>query len=263
MAEFVKVEQDGAVAIVTLDHPPVNALSARLLEELEEAYDGLDRSDRTRAIVLRGAGEKAFVAGADISEFPALREAVEEAAREGGSARGIQKLAARMDAGRTPVVAAIHGYCLGGGLELAMACDIRIAADDAQLGQPEIKLGLIPGGGGTQRLPRLIGHGRALLLNLTGDPISAAQAYQWGLVERVVPRAELEDAAVELAQTLAQRSPHAMAVVKELAAETRDLPIAEALQREAQGFMRCLGSEDGAEGVVAFLEKRAPSFTGR
>ncbi len=213
--------------------------------------------------MLRGAGEKAFVAGADISEFPALREAVEEAAREGGSARGIQKLAARMDAGRTPVVAAIHGYCLGGGLELAMACDVRIAADDAQLGQPEIKLGLIPGGGGTQRLPRLVGHGRALLLNLSGDPISGAQAYEWGLVERAVPRAELEETALELARTLAQRSPHAMGVIKELAAETRDLPMAEGLRREAQGFMRCIGSEDGTEGVVAFLEKRQPVFTGR
>ena len=263
MAEFVKVELDGATATVTLDHPPVNALSAALLEELEAEYDRLDRSDETRAMVLRGAGEKAFVAGADISEFPALREAAEEAAREGGSARGIQKLAARMDAGRTPVVAAIHGYCLGGGLELAMACDIRIAADDAQLGQPEIKLGLIPGGGGTQRLPRLVGHGRALLLNLTGDPISGAQAYEWGLVERVVARAELEEAALEVARTLAQRSPHAMSVIKELAAETRDLPIAEGLRREAQGFMRCLASEDGAEGVAAFLEKRQPEFTGR
>ena len=196
MAEYVKVEQDGRVAIVTLDHPPVNALSSKLLEELEEEYDRLDRDDETRAIVLRGEGEKAFVAGADITEFPAMREQIEEAA-ESGSARGIQKLAARMDAGRTPVVAAIHGYCLGGGLELAMACDIRIAADDAQLGQPEIKLGLIPGGGGTQRLPRLVGHGRALLLNLSGDPISGSQAYDWGLVERAVPRAELMDAALD------------------------------------------------------------------
>jgi enoyl-CoA hydratase len=263
MAEFVKVERDGAVAVVTLDHPPVNALSAALLEELEAEYDRLDRSDDARALVVRGAGEKAFVAGADISEFPALREAAEEAAREGGSARGIQKLAARMDAGRTPVVAAIHGYCLGGGLELAMACDVRIAADDAQLGQPEIKLGLIPGGGGTQRLPRLVGHGRALLLNLSGDPISGAQAYEWGLVERVVPRAELEDAALGLARTLAERSPHAMGVIKELAAQTRDLPIEEGLRREAHAFMRCLASEDGAEGVAAFLEKRAPQFTGR
>jgi enoyl-CoA hydratase/carnithine racemase len=262
MAEFVKVERDGRVATVTLDHPPVNALSARLLEELEEEYDTLDRDDETRAIVLRGEGEKAFVAGADITEFPALRDAAVEAAEQ-GSARGIQKLAARMDAGRTPVVAAIHGYCLGGGLELAMACDIRIAADDAQLGQPEIKLGLIPGGGGTQRLPRLVGHGRALYLNLSGDPISGAQAYDWGLVERAVPRAELLETALGLARTLSERSPHAMGVIKELASQTRDLPLAEGMRREAQAFIRCIGSEDGAEGVMAFLEKRQPEFSGR
>jgi len=168
-----------------------------------------------------------------------------------------------MDAGRTPVIAAIHGYCLGGGLELAMACDLRIAAEDAQLGQPEIKLGLIPGGGGTQRLPRLIGHGRALLLNLSGDPISGTQAAEWGLVERAVPRAELLDAALELARTLSERSPFAMGVVKQLAAETRDIPLAQGLRAEAQAFMRILGSEDGAEGVTAFLEKRKPQFTGR
>jgi enoyl-CoA hydratase/carnithine racemase len=262
MAELVKMRMDGRVAIVTLDHPPVNALSPQLLEELEDEYDRLDRDDDVRAIILGGEGEKAFVAGADITEFPALREQVEEAAA-GGSARGIQKLAARMDAGRTPVIAAIHGYCLGGGLELAMACDVRIAAEDAQLGQPEIKLGLIPGGGGTQRLPRLVGHGRALYLNLSGDPISGAQAYDWGLVEKVVPRAELLDAALELARTLSQRSPFAMGVIKRLAAETRDLPLAEGMQREAQGFIECIGSEDGAEGVVAFLEKREPNFTGR
>ena len=262
MAELVRMRMDGRVAIVTLDHPPVNALSQQLLEQLEDEYDRLDRDDGVRAIILGGEGEKAFVAGADITEFPALREQVEEAAA-GGSARGIQKLAARMDAGRTPVIAAIHGYCLGGGLELAMACDIRIAAEDAQLGQPEIKLGLIPGGGGTQRLPRLVGHGRALYLNLTGDPISGTQAYEWGLVEKAVPREGLLEAALELARTLAQRSPFAMGVIKELAAETRDLPLSEGMQREAQGFMRCISSEDGAEGVVAFLEKRQPEFTGR
>ncbi|MBA3244149.1 MAG: enoyl-CoA hydratase/isomerase family protein [Actinobacteria bacterium] len=262
MPELVKVEEDGAVAIVTLDHPPVNALSAQLVEELEAEYDRLDRSDEIRALIFRGAGEKAFVAGADISEFPAMRAAIEEAA-EGGSARGIQKLGARMDAGRTPVIAAIHGYCLGGGLELAMACDVRIAAEDAQLGQPEIKLGLIPGAGGTQRLPRLIGHGRALLLNLSGDPISGTQAYVWGLVERAVPRAELMDAALELARTLSERSPFAMGIVKQLAAETRDIPLAQGLRAEAQAFVRILGSEDGAEGVTAFLEKRKPVFTGR
>ena len=262
MAEFVRVEQDGRVAILTLDHPPVNALSARLLEELEEEYDRLDTSDDTRAIVIRGEGEKAFVAGADITEFPAMREAIEEAA-ETGSARGIQKLAARMDAGRTPVVAAIHGYCLGGGLELAMCCDIRVASEDAQLGQPEIKLGLIPGGGGTQRLPRLVGLGRALMLNLTGDFVDARTAYEWGLVEKVVSREELLETALGIARAIAARSPVAVAVLRELARTTRDLSLEEGLRREADGFRRCLASEDGAEGVAAFLEKREPQFTGR
>jgi enoyl-CoA hydratase/carnithine racemase len=260
MGEFVKVEMDGAVAVVTIDNPPVNALKAALLEELETELLRLDEDEATRAIVVRGAGERAFVAGADIKEFPALREAPPQ---EGGSARGIQKLGAAMERMRTPVIAAVHGFCLGGGLELAMACDIRIAADDAQLGQPEIKLGLIPGGGGTQRLPRLVGHGRALLLNLTGEPISGAQASEWGLVERAVPREELMDAALDLARTLAERSPFAVGVVKELAAETRDLPLADGLKREAEGFRRCLGSEDGLEGVTAFIEKREPSWTGR
>jgi len=260
VGELVSTEQDGYVATVTIDHPPVNALSAPLLEELEAEIERLDSDDGVRAIVLRGAGERAFVAGADISEFPALREAATE---EGGSARGIQKLGARIDAARTPFVAAIHGFCLGGGLELAMCCDIRIASEDAQLGQPEIKLGLIPGGGGTQRLPRLVGLGRALLLNMTGEFIDAPTAYDWGLVERVVPKEELHDTALGIARTIADRSPVAIGVLRELARTTRDLSLEEGLRREADGFRRCLTSEDGAEGVAAFLEKREPRFTGR
>ena len=261
MGEFISVEQEGAVAVVTIDHPPVNALSAPLLEELEAELERLDADDGVRAIVLKGAGERAFVAGADISEFPSLREAASE--DSGGSARGIQKLGARMDASRTPFIAAIHGFCLGGGLELAMCCDIRVASEDAQLGQPEIKLGLIPGGGGTQRLPRFVGLGRALLLNLTGDFIDARTAYEWGLVEKVVAREELLDAALGMARTIAARSPVSVAVLRELARTTRDLPLEEGLRREADGFRRCLESEDGAEGVAAFLEKREPQFTGR
>jgi enoyl-CoA hydratase/carnithine racemase len=260
VGQFISVEQDGAVAVVTIDNPPVNALSAALLDELEAEIDRLDADDAVRAIVLKGGGERAFVAGADISEFPSLREASPD---EGGSARGIQKLGARMDTARMPFVAAIRGFCLGGGLELAMACDIRIAAEDAQLGQPEIKLGLIPGGGGTQRLPRLIGLGRALYLNLTGDPIDAKTAYDWRLVERVVPREEVLGAAVEVAKTIAARSPHSVAVLRELARTTRDLSLEEGLRREADGFRRALGSEDGAEGVSEFLEKREPQFTRR
>ena len=261
MAEYVSTERDGMVAVVTIDHPPVNALSAPLLEELEAELVALDADEDVRAIVLKGAGERAFVAGADISEFPSLRDAPPQ--QNGGSARGIQKLGARMDAAHTPFVAAIHGFCLGGGLELAMCCDIRVCSDDAQLGQPEIKLGLIPGGGGTQRLPRLVGLGRALMLNLTGDFVDAATAYEWRLVEKIVPREELLETALGIARTIAARSPVAVAVLRELARTTRDLPLEEGLRREADGFRRCLESEDGAEGVAAFLEKREPQFTGR
>jgi enoyl-CoA hydratase len=262
VGEFIKTELEGSVAVVTIDHPPVNALSAPLLEELEAEIDRLDGDDDVRAIVLAGAGERAFVAGADISEFPAQREAETEA-QESGSARGIQKLGHRMDAARTPFVAAIQGFCLGGGLELAMCCDIRVASEDAQLGQPEIKLGLIPGGGGTQRLPRLVGIGRAMLLNLTGDFIDAQTAYDWGLVEKVVPREELRETALGIARTIAARSPVSVGILRELARTTRDLPLEEGLRREADGFRRCLESEDGAEGVAAFLEKREPNFVGR
>ena len=259
MGTYISTERRDAVALVTIDNPPMNALASALLDELEAEIEALDADDDVRAIVLRGGGERAFVAGADIKEFPALRES----ATEGGSARGIQRVGHRMDAARTPFVAAIRGFCLGGGLELAMCCDVRVCADDAKLGQPEIKLGLIPGGGGTQRLPRLIGLGRAMLLNLTGEFVDAETAYAWGLVEKVVPVDELESAALGVAGQIAAQSPHAVAVLRELARTTRDLSLEEGLRREADGFVRCLRSEDGAEGVAAFIEKRAPTFTGR
>jgi enoyl-CoA hydratase/carnithine racemase len=259
LGEYVKTEQDGAVAVVTLDNAPVNALKAALLQELAAELARLEADESVRAIVVRGEGAKAFVAGADIKEFPALRESMQG----GGSAAGIQSIGFQIERMRTPVIAAIHGFCLGGGLELAMACDLRVAAADAQLGQPEIKLGLIPGGGGTQRLPRLVGRGRALLLNLTGDFISGQTAYEWGLVEKVVPSGTHLDAALELARTLTERSPYATAVIKELAATTADGTLEAGMEAEREGFLRCLGSEDGAEGVAAFIEKRQPQFTGR
>ncbi len=262
MGEFITSERDGAVAVVTITNPPMNQLSSALLTELEAEIDRLDADEATRAIVLRGGGDRAFVAGADIKEFPALREAAASAA-EDGSARRIQRVGRRMDAAGTPFVAAIQGFCLGGGLELAMCCDVRVCADDAKLGQPEIKLGLIPGGGGTQRLPRLVGYGRALLLNLGGEFVDAETAYAWGLVERVVPRPELEGAALEVARGFAARSPFAVAVLRRLMRETRDLPLEEGLRREAEAFRHCLASEDGLEGVTAFIEKREPVFTGR
>ena len=260
MGTFVTTEHDGAVALVTIDNPPMNALSAALVAELEAEVGRLDSDPETRAVVLRGAGERAFVAGADIKEFPALREA---GGNEGGAARGLHAIGRRMDAAHTPFVAAINGYCLGGGLELAMCCDVRICADNAHLGQPEIKLGLIPGGGGTQRLPRLIGVGRANLLNLSGEFIDAETAYAWGLVEKVVPADELIADATAVAASFAAVSPHAVAVIRELARTTRDLSLEEGLRREADAFRRCLLSEDGQEGVAAFVEKRQPEFTGR
>jgi enoyl-CoA hydratase len=260
MGQYISTERESHVAVVTIDNPPMNALSAALLDELEAEVDALDADDDVRVIVLRGGGERAFVAGADIKEFPSLRESPPT---EGGSARGIQKLGARMDEAGTPFVAAIQGFCLGGGLELAMACDLRVASEDAQLGQPEIKLGLIPGGGGTQRLPRLVGPGRAMYLNLTGDFIDAATAERWGLVEKVAPQGQVVEAATELARTIAARSPVSVGVLRELARETRDLPLSEGLKREAAGFVRCLTSDDGLEGVTAFIEKREPQFTGR
>lgn len=258
MSTFVSTERRDAIALVTIDNPPMNALSTTLLEELEAELDGLDADDDVRVIVIAGGGDRAFVAGADIKEFPSLREG-----SSGGPARGLHRVGHRMDAARTPFVAAIRGFCLGGGLELAMCCDVRICADDARLGQPEIKLGLIPGGGGTQRLPRLVGHGRAMLLNLTGEFIDAQTAYAWRLVEKVVPAAELESAALAVAGQIAAQSSHAVGVLRELARTTRDLSLEEGLRREADAFARCLRSEDGGEGVAAFIEKRAPTFTGR
>jgi enoyl-CoA hydratase len=260
MGEFINTEQDGHVAIITITNPPMNQLSTALLEELEAEIERLDTDEEARALVLRGGGERAFVAGADIKEFPALREAA--AGESGGAARGIQRVGHRMDASRKPFVAAIQGYCLGGGLELAMCCDVRVCAEDAQLGQPEIKLGLIPGGGGTQRLPRLVGPGRAALMNLGGEFVDASTACAWGLVEKVVPRAELDEAALAVARSFAARSPHAIAVLRELARTTRDLPLEEGLRREADGFRRCIASDDGLEGITAFIEKREPNFTG-
>lgn len=257
---YISTTLDGAVAVVTIDNPPLNALSSPLLAELEAVIDRLDNDEEVRAMVLTGAGDRAFVAGADIKEFPALRDVD---VPDGGSPRNLQQLGTRIESARTPVIAAIAGYCLGGGLELAMSCALRVCSDDSQLGQPEIKLGLIPGGGGTQRLPRLIGPGRAMLLNATGDFIDGTTAYEWGLVEKVVPRDEVQATALGIAQTIASRSPIAIGVLLELARSTRDMPVEDGLRREADGFMRCLRSEDGLEGVTAFVEKREPRFTGR
>jgi enoyl-CoA hydratase len=237
---------DAAIRTVWLDNPPVNAVGPAIAKAVMGALAALD--DATRVIVLRGKGDRAFSAGADIVGFK----------DSDGGARSIQQLAARIEAARVPVVAAIHGYCLGGGLELALACDLRIAQRDAQLGFPEVKLGLLPGGGGTQRAPRLIGPGRAAWLVMSGERIPAEQAERWGLVELVVD--DLDAGIEQVAGKLAQQSPNALREIKQLLHVTRDQRSDEL---ESQAFARCVASDDGQEGVAAFLEKREPRWTGR
>lgn len=236
------------IKTVYLDNPPVNAISPAVIGHL---YDELRDLGDARVVVLRGRGERAFSAGADIAGFQGEREESEHPA-------GITPLAAFLEALPVPVVAAVHGYCLGGGLEVALGCDLRIATPDAQFGFPEVRLGLLPGGGGTQRAPRLIGAGRAAWLIMSGERIPAERALQWGLIEGVFD--DLDAGIEEIAGTLARQSPHALRQIKALLAETRERPD---YDREVQAFAACLASADGQEGVAAFLEKRQPQWTGR
>jgi enoyl-CoA hydratase/3-hydroxyacyl-CoA dehydrogenase len=237
------------IETVWLDNPPVNAVNGGIIDTLWDAFERL--GDDVRAVVLRGRGERAFSAGADITGFVGGSSAGERPA-------GIQPVADLIESAPVPVVAAIHGYCLGGGLEIALACDFRIATRDAQLGFPEVNLGLLPGGGGTQRAPRLVSHGRAAWLIMSGERIPAEQAAAWGLVEFVVD--DLEKGIARYVEPLDRQSPHAIRQIKQLLHDTRDRRDDE---REVHAFAACLNSEDGQEGVAAFLEKRQPSWTGR
>jgi enoyl-CoA hydratase/carnithine racemase len=239
-----------AIKTVWLDNPPVNAVNAAIIETLwRELEDELHAE--TRVVVLRGKGERAFSAGADIAGF-------QRADADSERPAGIQPVADLIERTPVPVIAAIHGYCLGGGLEIALACDLRVAHVDAQLGFPEVNLGLLPGGGGTQRAPRLIGAGRAAWLTMSGERIPARQAEAWGLVEFVVE--DLDGGIERYAGALAKQSPHALREIKRVLYETRD---ERSDEKEFEAFARCLGSEDGQEGVAAFLEKREPNWVGR
>jgi enoyl-CoA hydratase / 3-hydroxyacyl-CoA dehydrogenase len=237
------------IKTVWLDNPPVNAVNTGIIETLWSELESLD--DAVNVVVLRGKGERAFSAGADITGFVG-------GADDGGRPAGIQPVADLIEQAPVPVVAAIHGYCLGGGLEIALACDFRIAQRDAQLGFPEVNLGLLPGGGGTQRAPRLISPGRARWLTMSGERIDAETAERWGLVEFLVD--DLEDGIAGYVEPLDKQSPHSIRQIKALMHETRD---ARDDEREVQGFAACLTSEDGQEGVAAFLEKRQANWTGR
>ena len=253
------LERDGAVAIVTIQRPNVlNALNAQTLDELRGVMVDLKRDDSVRVVILTGAGEKAFVAGADINE---LAVQTPTSGRE-LALTGQRVLDAIENLGK-PVVAAINGYALGGGCELAMACTLRLAADTAKIGQPEITLGIIPGYGGTQRLSRLVGKGKAMELILSGAPISASEAERIGLVNRVVPAADLMKEARALGGQLAKRAPIAMRYILDAINNGLEMPFAEASAFEATLFGLVAATDDMREGTRAFLEKRQPEFRGK
>jgi enoyl-CoA hydratase len=257
--ENLLLERDGAVLVVTINRPKVmNALNAALFTELSAVVDDAANDAGVRALVITGAGEKAFVAGADINEL-ALQTPV--AGRD--RARFGQDVFNRIERLGKPVIAAVNGFALGGGCELAMACTMRLAADTAKFGQPEINLGLIPGYAGTQRLPRLVGRGRALELLLSGHSISADEALRIGLVNRVVPAAQLLTEARALAHTLASKAPIAVRHILDAVARGLDMPLADAQDYEATLFGLMFTTEDMREGTRAFLDKRKPEFKGK
>ena len=257
--ENIRVDRHGSVTTITLNRPKVlNALNAQTLDELTTAFEAVAADAETRVVILTGTGDKSFVAGADINEL-----AVQTPVSGRDHARRGQRLFDRIERLGKPVVAAVNGFALGGGCELAMACTMRIAADTARFGQPEINLGIIPGYAGSQRLPRLVGRGRAQELLLTGDMIGADEAHRIGLVNRVVPAAQLMDEARKLAQTLAIKAPVAVRYILDAVASGADMAFAEAEDHEATLFGLVSTTDDMREGTRAFLEKRKPMFTGK
>jgi enoyl-CoA hydratase len=256
--ETILVERRDHVAVITINRPEKrNALNIQTRAEGAAALDDLRADDAVRVVVITGAGDKAFIAGADIAEF-AERTAITQ--REVMLERGLFNA---IDTFPKPVIAMVNGYCLGGGCEVALACDIRIASEKASFGQPEINLGIIPGGGGTQRLPRLVGEGKAMELILTGEIIDAQTAFNLGLVNHVVPADQLETKTMEIANRMAEKSPIALRLAKEAVRLASRSNIDEGLRREVDLFALCFSSEDKDEGVRAFLEKRKPVFKGR
>jgi enoyl-CoA hydratase len=251
----IRVDRDGTVAIVTIDRQDaLNALDPETLTELRDRLAGLADDEAVRVVVLTGAGERAFVAGADIKAMSAMDA---EQARAWGALG--HETATLLETMPKPTIAAVNGFALGGGCELALACDIRYASTTARLGQPEVSIGIIPGWGGTQRLPRVVGIGSAREMILTGRLVDADEALRIGLVSAVFPPEELMAKALELAQLLAAKSPLALAAIKETTSRTFHGD----LDSEAEAFANLFGSSDQQEGMAAFIEKREPRFTGR
>lgn len=257
--QHIQFEVAGSVALVTVNRPEkLNALSRAVVEELGQAAEQIAADSTVRAAIVTGAGEKAFVAGADISEIAALSPVEARAF----ALRG-QDVFRRLETLGKPVVAAVNGYALGGGLELAMACTVRFASENAKLGQPEVKLGILPGYGGTQRLPRLVGRGRALEILLSGEPLSAAEALRIGLVNGVVPQGELLAHSRAWLDKVMANAPVALEMVLGAVDAGLDMGLEEGLRFEAAAFGVCAATEDRREGTRAFLEKRRAVFAGK
>ena len=257
MYNFLKIEQNGPITILTISAPKsLNALNSNILNELNQALDELDKN--TRVLIITGDGEKSFVAGADISEMAGLNEAEGFAFGKRGADvfRKIETLT-------IPVIAAVNGFALGGGCELAMACDIRICSDNARFGQPEVGLGIIPGFSGTYRLAKLVGMGMAKQLIYTGKNIKADEALRIGLVNAVYPQAELMPAAMQMAESICANAPVAVAYAKKCINEEYDLPADEAVAFENKLFGKCFATEDQKAGMQAFLTKGKATFQGK
>ncbi len=258
MEKALLLEREGRVAILTVNRPSkLNALNQEVRDLALEYLEEIENDDSVGAVVITGAGDKAFIAGADIGEFEG-RSPFDQ--RE---AMRFPRVFDVMAGFPKPVIAMINGFCLGGGCELSMSCDIRIASDRARIGQPEINLGLIPGGGGTQRLPRLVGMGQAMKMILSGDMIGAEEAHRIGLVDDVVPHEELREKTLEMAAKIASKSPLTVRVAKEAMRASERMSIEDGIVYERDLFCLCFSTEDKKEGVEAFLGKRKADWKGR
>jgi enoyl-CoA hydratase/carnithine racemase len=257
--QYVKISIEDRVALLTLDYPPMNVLNTATMTELNDALDELLANDEVKVIVITGGGQYAFIAGADINELASIKSP-EEGREFMGTGQALTK---KIEGAKKPIIAAINGYCLGGGLELVMACHMRISNNRAQLGQPEINLGVIPGFGGTQRLPRIVGKGKALELILTGARISGAEAANIGLVNKAVPANEVVRTAVGLAKKIATFGKLALTAALEAVNEGMETSLEEGLELEVEKMVSLAGTEDAKEGLAAFLEKRQPKFVDR